>query len=513
MAPTSKHTTQRVIIRASFTMLSPRSFLFTRPSNPTSLKSYKDYHEESKSSKPRIEVGLRNEPREMSPTTSVTTSKTTTSDPVIIPVRSYRDSSKDGHRHKDRKERRTNEKHGASSVHRARDIHSPDSIPPSVAALLAITSIPPPKSKTSSAPRRTSAQQRLTVDAILKHTRVTEKEVIMSLRKHPLDLLLSSPEELEEEDVMGSDTGVESSFISSRTISTESVPSLDEGSIGGDSLSFGSPATPGSRRRRSTPTRRLHSLPSPPGETIPNHPLSRSESDGDDNDFKLLGNLSSLEPPKIEVGPVSPGRKFTFKSNLTASLKAIRHAARSLSSITTPMVIPDDFLTISIISLDPRVPFTDERRPPRLEDTPTPALRRYLNPTTNAPIEAHIPSSLAQTTSTTKCTASIQMQTYRVSKSSKTTSSNLISRRTKTSTPEEVFAEVAAGPVARQREFRENSDFIRIAVMEMMMRRHGKLDEKMPGRAKWTLPPRKMSNKAYEIGEGGIPVRWIPTTI
>jgi hypothetical protein len=73
----------------------------------------------------------------------------------------------------------------------------------------------------------------------------------------------------------------------------------------------------------------------------------------------------------------------------------------------TPMITPDDFLTRSIILIDPRVPFTDERMPPRLEDTPTPALRRYLNPTTNAPIEAHIPaSSLIQTMSATKCTAS-----------------------------------------------------------------------------------------------------------
>jgi hypothetical protein len=75
------------------------------------------------------------------------------------------------------------------------------------------------------------------------------------------------------------------------------------------------------------------------------------------------------------------------------------------------------------------------------------------------------------------------------------------------------LATPAVGPLARQRGMRENSDFIRIAVMEMMMRKNGKLDDKMPGRARWALPPRKPSNKAYEIGEGGVPVRWIPTTI
>jgi hypothetical protein len=105
------------------------------------------------------------------------------------------------------------------------------------------------------------------------------------------------------------------------------------------------------------------------------------------------------------------------------------------------------------------------------------------------------------------------MQTYRVSRTSKSTTPSVISRRTITTTPEEVFAEVAVGPLARQRDMRENSDFIRIAVMEMLMRKNGKLDQKMPGRAKWALPPRRPSAKVYEIGEGGIPARWIGITV
>jgi hypothetical protein len=367
--------------------------------------------------------------------------------------------------------------------------------------------------KSFSAARRSNlSRERLTVDAVLKHTQVTEKELSISLKKTPMDVLLSPPEELEEDEAMGNETCVESSYVSSRTISTESVPSLADGSVGDESLSFGSIMTPNSRGKRSIPTRRLQALSSPPGESTLDHPLSGLELDLDELDSRVLEGHSNGDDPSPTIESSSPPRKFTFKSNLTASLKALRYAARSISSITTPMIIPDDFLTMSIISIDPQVPFTDERMPPKLEDIPTPALRRYLNPTTNAPIDAHVPSSLAQTTSTTKCSASIQMQTYRVSKSPKTTSPSVISRRTNTSTPEEVFAEVAAGPLARQRDMRENSDFIRIAVMEMLMRRNGKLDEKMPGRAKWALPPRKPSNKVYEIGEGGVPVRWIPMT-
>jgi hypothetical protein len=59
---------------------------------------------------------------------------------------------------------------------------------------------------------------------------------------------------------------------------------------------------------------------------------------------------------------------------------------------------------------------------------------------------------------------------------------------------------------------RENSDFIRIAVMEMAMRKKGKLDDQKPGRARWALPPRQSPTKPYEIGENGVPVRWIAVT-
>lgn len=244
------------------------------------------------------------------------------------------------------------------------------------------------------------------------------------------------------------------------------------------------------------------------------HPLSSPEIEIDELDFRVFERAQDSEmysPPPSIAESTTPRRKSAFKSNLTASLKALRSAAKSISSLTTPMITPDDFLTRSIITIDPRVPFTDERMPPLLEDTPTPALRRYLNPTTNAPIEAHIPSSLAQTSTSSQCTASIQMQTYKVSRSKKGTTPSVISRRTQ-STSEEAFAEVAAGPVARQRDMRENSDFIRIAVMEMAMRKKGKLDDQKPGRARWALPPRQPPNRPYEISPSGVPVRWIPVT-
>ena len=64
----------------------------------------------------------------------------------------------------------------------------------------------------------------------------------------------------------------------------------------------------------------------------------------------------------------------------------------------------------------------------------------------------------------------------------------------------------------RQREMRENSDFIRIAVMEMAMRKRGKLDDQRPGRAQWALPPRRVSSKPYEVRSDGVPARWVAVT-
>ncbi|TVY81295.1 hypothetical protein LSUE1_G005796 [Lachnellula suecica] len=418
---------------------------------------------------------------------------TTPSSPVIIPsMRGTHDSSQRTQIPKGR--------HGKK--HR---IHSPDAISPSVAALLAMTQIPTQK-QSHSFRQRANAGQRLTVDAILQHADVSEKELSMSLGKSPLDYLLSSPEDLLEGEFAASESGRDS-VVSTRTVSCESMPSLEDGSMGDASPSLGSLVTPNSRGRRSLPTRRTLSSP-PAASAVGDHPLSASEIDLDELDFRVYDRPQAKEQEhdKAKAEVESPRRKSAFKSNLTASLRALRSAAKSFSSLTTPMITPDDFLTRSIISIDPRVPFTDERMPPRLEDTPTPALRRYLNPTTNAPIEAHVPSSQAQTMSATKCTASIQMETYNVSRSEKGTSSTVISRRSQST--EDVFAQIV-GPVARQREIRENSDFLRIAVMEMAMRKKGKLDDQKPGRAVWALPPREAPKKSYRRGKDGVPLRWV----
>lgn len=56
----------------------------------------------------------------------------------------------------------------------------------------------------------------------------------------------------------------------------------------------------------------------------------------------------------------------------------------------------------------------------------------------------------------------------------------------------------------RQREVRENSDFLRVVVLEMNMRREGKLEQ---GKAKIWLPPRQSS--ADPVQQGRVPQRWV----
>ena len=65
----------------------------------------------------------------------------------------------------------------------------------------------------------------------------------------------------------------------------------------------------------------------------------------------------------------------------------------------------------------------------------------------------------------------------------------------------------------RQREPRENSNFLRVIVLEMNMRKVGKLSDASPGRARLWLPAREGGKTGMEEegarGENkGIPRRW-----
>lgn len=432
--------------------------------------------------------------------TNAVASPNTHSSAVQIPVKPKQETA---HKHKTRHHAGSQRKHSHSSSW-ARDGRSP---PPSVAALLAVTSIPPPKRRGRSH-QRPRKDAPMTVDSIVPRSQVSEKDLSQELddefslpslgRGSPMDVLLSPPDEFEEDEASLSSESAVASPFSTRVGSLESVPSLGC-SLGTNTLpSMDSPVTPRGGRFRQ-PRRSLEPVSSPPGEK-PGDPLSAHAVDQlDFNGFNPTPLATEKEEPAIAM----PFRSV-FKSNLTASLRALRSAARSISSFTAASIPPEDFLTRSILTIDPRVPFTDEKMPPIWEEGPSEAMRRYLNPTSSVRPEP-------RTAPFRSYTASIQMRTYKVQRlrsPASTTSRPAVQSSSSGKSSAEDFP-----PGPRQREMRENSDFIRIAVMEHLMRKRGKLDDQREGHARWLLPPRKASSKPYEIGPDGVPLRWVPTLL
>ncbi|KAK6351218.1 hypothetical protein TWF718_004388 [Orbilia javanica] len=343
---------------------------------------------------------------------------------------------------------------------------------PSVAALkiLAATSIPlrpsAPKYIVNGTRQRPRLPQRKSSDAsptslespsslldfVLLNDALDEKLSLPITRSNSqtfLNVLLSPPDLSDDYSVA---TSPPRSALSIRSLSTESIPSLandDEGTF-----SWGAPVTPSPLRRSS----KLNKTFSPPEECILDHPLlsaveSSSSSQETSSDEDVDPTTLYTEQEKKLGGAF----RLSFKSNLTASLRVLRSAARTFTSLSTPLTQPDDFLTRSILSISPQYN-TDEKRP-KFSDVPTPALRRYLNPSPKT-----FSRELGQFTDRNESiSASIQLETY---------------KHTIITPPPEV-------PVTRTREVRENSDFLRVIVLEMNMRRQGKLSDTSQGKARF----------------------------
>jgi len=341
------------------------------------------------------------------------------------------------------------------------------------------------------------------MDELIQEWKQDDSETPPSVVGSPLDLLLGRVDE--SEDDYGSLQSMEQEkdlFGTSRSISSESLATLPP-SLDYDDPSFSSHwdniSTPDSISRKSLPERKERIVSSPPKEDcVLDHPLLHFGPE--ECDEIITTDVTEI----IESLPASSERFKSFKSNLTASLQALRSAAKSFSNFTAPSVPPDDFLTRSLLS--PK--FTSEMRPKHLEALPSPELRRYLNPQP-APISPtelsmQLHDSLMIDADADTHAPMIQMQTYDRRGRTK-------SRRRSADPFSEAGRALAGPPTVRQREPRENSDFLRVIVLEMNMRRVGKLDTKAVGKARIWLPPRKPgSNKAPSLhGSGAVPHRWI----
>lgn len=362
-----------------------------------------------------------------------------------------------------------------SNKRRSRGQHK--GIPPAVAALLAVTAIPATAKtqrggKTRKAPldiyvERTPPESNLPVsdnlfivgenvdDSALIFGSLIDNEPVSFSRcssNAALSVLLSPPDDFDDKD---------SCALSVNSSSSESVPSLEDDTA--SILSWSGPSTPTIRDKRS------RVVSPPPEDCALDHPLLFTKENV--VELPLLQSNVPSEPTAQGFRPL-----FSFKSNLTASIRVLKSAAKSFSSFSAPLTQPDDLLTRSIFSNTPR--YADEKRPRPSEEVPTPAMRRYLNPTSFGQ-ENH-------------CTGAIQMQTY-----------NRVRRTPRQKTRQAPVPRTDDGDTPRPREPRENSDFLRVIVLEMNMRRGGKLSDTIQGRARLVLPPRQVPKKPRDL-----PRRW-----
>ena len=363
----------------------------------------------------------------------------------------------------------------------------------SVKASLDVTSIPIPRPITRDRNGRARGQPR-TVLPVLEGVNPEERGFVMS-RSNPRswDVLLSPPDDLNLEFWSGDSDRIEDVMSSLRTFSSESIPSLDEDI--GSPESFSSPGTPGGSRRR-----RIMSV-SPGEDCLSDHPLL---FDIQEPHLDFAATTADEERILPAVALPDPNSR-TFKSNLTASLRRLKSAARSLAELTTP-ARREDFLCRSLM-FDSQ-PFADEVRPRITTDFPDPALRRYLNPSHASPPDTRVYRYLGMDPSIEdRCTASIQLQTYqRTSKPSDRASSPPVFVSGRLVDPSAVANVI---PVVRQRETRENGDFLRQVVMEMNMRRSGKFSEAAPWRARAWLPARQPPNRTETDRKPGTSHRWV----
>ena len=474
-------------------MMVPRSFRYASapPVEHFDEKNVRKVVRKSASPRPERRQGLK--PK---------TSAQTTTEPVRVPSPSLAVPTPERPRIQAAHSMPTNSSR-PSLDHKNLAPHNPHALPPAVAALLAVTEIPRPKRNQFR--RRTANPRRMSIDELVNEWK-NDDLVSKSLSSSPsLNILLEDTDGREEPYPTPEESMKEGSLLYTRSTSAESVPSLeadDQSILSSDSLS----APESLRSRRSNSNLKKEKPRSVPmtEECASNHPLvPSSHEEHDDPDDTLI-----LSPKDSRAATPKP--RTSFKSNLTSSLQALKNVAiSSLSSFTssnasTPSQrvlnspMSDDMLW-SHPFLFPR--FSPEMRP-AIEGTPSKAQRRYLNPMPLTFEEQETPYQLALhapfLAEAIEGAPKIPMQTY-----SRTRRKSSAKRSGPDPQSEAGRALLGAAGI-RQREVRENSDFLRIVVMEMNMRREGKLET---GRAKIWLPPRRMSSSYEEAGK--IPKRWV----
>ncbi|KAL4796031.1 hypothetical protein BDV19DRAFT_361976 [Aspergillus venezuelensis] len=493
-------------------MMVPRSFLFS------SAPSSKPLKQPSPTPNSPAEMGLHKDDSAL----RVPSEANTHTSPVIIPPkRGHR--TLPAHTQTTKKEPRTPKRSRVTRQNSSSTLGDRP-LPSSIASILEATAIPVPRRNWAARvsrklPRGNHVQDfsKLLMDGL-------DDQALYGSGNSTLDILLSPPEETDKS-FISSDCDSETLSYSAPSISADSVPSLDTDVETPSSLSM--PFTPSGQRspsERNVRRRRLSSCEN----CASNHPLLDTELSDSEDEHTITSQSSSFDstPSKSFVSSRSFPRLGSFKSNLTASLRAIKSAAQTVSNFASPSVQPDDLLTRSLFTISPGL--TDDRRPPPMSETPSPALRRYLNPIMVSPAEMYsFQDQPHEPTDSRNCPISVQMQTYHRSGRRGSPKSRFQFSSSKSCGRHSSPFDPETPPMSRQREPRENSDFLRMVALEMNMRRRGKLRDDIPPRARVWLPPRK-GNQAKFVpydyvfededeeeaeNEPAIPSRWIGISI
>lgn len=357
---------------------------------------------------------------------------------------------------------------------------------------------------------------------------------------------------VEGQTIVGSE-GIDAGMMSTRSLSSESMPSLASPlDFSSTDLSSFSPAAV-----RSPSDHRLRQMAS--SEDCSNqHPLLPPD-DNDDLSGTTTPELAMVSPSRVKRKQITPEKRpSTFKSSLTASLKALKSAAQTVSNITSapPLLQPHDFLSKSIFDFQPSL--TDDRRPPPSDEPPSVALRRYLNPNivvpADSPAQLHfwldekpIPvASGAEKKPKLKIKRKYQNQKLALAPGENVRVKGQMSGGSQlppvvalaTCIPSSIRTAHASSPPTwlepdgtpsnkhraaqalwenaeeirkgegqpRPREPRENRDFLRVFVCEVNMRKSGKLSDEAIGHARLWLPPVDDGLKHKESQKGGSPV-------
>lgn len=369
--------------------------------------------------------------------------------------------------------------------------HDPNALPPAIAALLAVTAIPPRRSNRYCS--RRGADRRISIEELVSEWKSDESLKQSYGSSAALSVLLEDADYMYSKGCTG-----EMNYLTARSASSESMPSLTSDDR---SIMSGSESTPGSLHSRKSFSNlkkdKSRSLPAVEDCAL-DHPLASQPEVEEDG---ILLPIQKKAP--------GAAKSSSFKSNLTLSLQSLKNAAvssiSSLARSSTPPALHGnaaphiDHMLWSHPFLFPR--FSSEIRP-AFDGTATEAQRRYLNPVPltfeewEAPFQQalHAPY-LAEVVENAP---TIQMQTYNRGRRRGS------SKRGSPSPSSEAGRALLGPETARRREVRENSDFLRVVVLEMNMRRGGKLET---GRARICLPPRDGAPTPNH--PGGVPKRWV----